>query len=204
MSHPNDARDPNPKQKKEPPVDGDPMDCPADMAQSIKSAASRRTSPAAPAPIVDAGDALERVTLDLLGEARDELADGLRDMFDEDDFGPELFGLIAAHDKQVVEEGREQAEVAVDLIDVEQNAEEDEVDEDGLCKWCKDDSGYREAAGVGDVDYKEKVKKAAAPLKGPQTKPEEPLEAPDFISLARKAAQAAARAASDMTHNTKA
>ena len=55
--------------------------------------------------------------------------------------------------------------------------EEEAYDDYDLSKWYKDDAGYREAAGVGDVDYKERVKKAAAPLKGPQTKPEEPVEA---------------------------
>ena len=77
--------------------------------------------------------------------------------------------------------------------------EEEEYD---LSKWYKDNAGYREAAGVGDVDYKERVEKAGAPLRGPQKRPEETIEAPDLISAVRKAVHVAARVAPDMTHNS--
>ena len=60
-------------------------------------------------------------------------------------------------------------------------------------------------AGVGHLDYGERGRRAA--LHGPLTKQDVPSgsgEAPDLISAAKQATQAAAIAASDMTHNTKA
>ena len=46
--------------------------------------------------------------------------------------------------------------------------------------------------------------KAAAPLTGPRTKPDPSLEPADFVSAARKAAQAAALAATEHSQNNKA
>ena len=74
-----------------------------------------------------------------------------------------------------------------------------------LTNGTKDDTGYTAAKGVGeDLGYQERVRRAAAPLFGPQSQPAEAFEAPDLISAARKAAQAAAMAASAMRQNTKA
>ena len=51
----------------------------------------------------------------------------------------------------------------------EAKGEEDDEGEDGdyLSGWYRTDRGFREAAGVGfdDLDYSERVRRAAAPLK---------------------------------------
>ena len=82
--------------------------------------------------------------------------------------------------------------------------DEDEVEGDGLGNWYQDETGYRDAGGVGDLGYKERLRLSAAPLKGSLTKPGVLLETPDPISAARKAAQVAVVAASEQTQNTKA
>ena len=88
---------------------------------------------------------------------------------------------------------------------------EDEGDEgDELSKWYKDDTVDFEVAGVGGLDYGKRVRGAAAPLNGPWSGPNAPgssadvREPPGLISAAKKAARAAAIAALDTTHNTKA
>jgi hypothetical protein len=88
----------------------------------------------------------------------------------------------------------------------EYDEEYDEVDDahDGLEQWRRTDTGYPDAVGVGDLGYGERVRKAAAPLKGPLTKIGHSLEPTDFVSAARKAAQAAAAAANEHSQNNKA
>ena len=49
--------------------------------------------------------------------------------------------------------------------------EGEEYEDDDVDKCYKDDTGYTAAKGVGDLDYQERVKRAAAPLFGPQSKP---------------------------------
>ena len=82
--------------------------------------------------------------------------------------------------------------------------DEDEVEGDGLGNWYQDETGSRDAGGIGDLGYKERFRRSAAPLKGSLTKPGVLLETPDPISAARKAAQVAVVAASEQTQNTKA
>jgi hypothetical protein len=72
--------------------------------------------------------------------------------------------------------------------------EEDYYEQDELDQWYHDEAGYPDAAGVGPIDYDERVRRAAAPLRGPQTMSDCPTGPTDFISAARKAAQAAATA----------
>ena len=79
-----------------------------------------------------------------------------------------------------------------------------------LDKWYKDDTKYREATGVGDLDYGERVQRATTLLFGMLARPNLPgkgaefQEPPELIPTTEKAAHAAAISASDMTHNTKA
>ena len=56
----------------------------------------------------------------------------------------------------------------------------------------------------GDYEEMERVRKAAAPLKGPQSMRGDPEDPKDILWAGQKAAQDAADAASDTTHNTKA
>ena len=53
------------------------------------------------------------------------------------------------------------------------------------------------------ADFMERAKRAAAPLKGPQTKLGDPDGPTDILWAPKKAAADAANAASDMTHNKK-
>ena len=71
-------------------------------------------------------------------------------------------------------------------------------------QWYHDETGYPEAAGVGPIDYAERVRHASAPLRGPQKTADCPTGPTDFISAARKAAQAAATAATEHSQNNKA
>ena len=88
--------------------------------------------------------------------------------------------------------------------DYEDWDEGDDYEEDDVDKWCRDDTGYTAAKGVGeDLGYRERVRRAAAPLFGPQSTPAAAFGAPDLITTARKAAQSAAIAASDMRTNAK-
>ena len=66
---------------------------------------------------------------------------------------------------------------------------------DNLDHWYRDETGYPDAAGVGAFYYDERVRRAAAPLKGPQTTTDSCTGPTDFVSAATKAAQAAATAA---------
>ena len=75
---------------------------------------------------------------------------------------------------------------------------------DNLDHWYRTDAGYPDAAGVETIDYDERVRRAAAPLRGPQTKADLFSGPTDFVSAARKAAQAAAAAATEHTQNNKA
>ena len=92
----------------------------------------------------------------------------------------------------------------------EWEGEDEEFECDDLDKWYKDDAGCCEAAGVGDLDYGERARRATTPLFGPLTRPNLPgsntevQEPPDLIPATNKAAHAATIAASYMTHNTKA
>jgi hypothetical protein len=86
--------------------------------------------------------------------------------------------------------------------DVDQGEEYYEPDE--LDHWYHDETGYPDAAGVGPIDYGERVRRASAPLQGPHTTSDCPTGPTDFISAARKAAQAAATAANEHSQNNKA
>ena len=81
-------------------------------------------------------------------------------------------------------------------------------DEDGLDAWSDADEGHAWAAGVSamfdETDFMERVKRAAAPLKGPEAKLGDPDRTKYILWAAKKAAEDAAHAASDMTHITKA
>ena len=50
----------------------------------------------------------------------------------------------------------------------------------------------------------DRVRRVVAPLTGPQTKPDASFEPTDFLSAARKAAQAAAAAVNEHNQNNKA
>ena len=81
---------------------------------------------------------------------------------------------------------------------------EEYYEQDELDQWYHDETGYPEAAGVGSIDYDERVRRASAPLRGPQTTTDGSTGPTDFISAARKAAQAAATAATEHSQNNKA
>ena len=70
-------------------------------------------------------------------------------------------------------------------------------------KRYRDDTGYREAAGVG-LDYSERVRRAAAPLSGPLHDHDGAVGAHDLVTTAKKAALGAALASSEASHRTKA
>ena len=75
----------------------------------------------------------------------------------------------------------------------EEGGEEEHEDEgDELGKWYKDDTGYREAVGVG-LEYSERVKRAAAPLSGPLHDRGDAVDAHDLVSAAKTAALVAVR-----------
>ncbi|MFM7986957.1 MAG: hypothetical protein ACKPKO_47350, partial [Candidatus Fonsibacter sp.] len=57
------------------------------------------------------------------------------------------------------------------------------------------------SAGVGELAYKERVNRAVAPPMGPKNPVREPS---DIVSVAKKAAQAAAIAASEHSQSNKA
>ena len=84
----------------------------------------------------------------------------------------------------------------------EEEGQEPEDENDELGKWYKDETGYREAAGVG-LEYSERVKRAAAPVSGPLHDRSDTVDADDLVSAAKKAALAAALASSEASHNTK-
>ena len=77
-----------------------------------------------------------------------------------------------------------------------------------LDAWSEVEEDYTEAAGVSamldGMVFMERVRKAAAPLKGPQSMRGDPEDPKDILWAGQKAAQDAANAASDTTHNTKA
>ena len=81
---------------------------------------------------------------------------------------------------------------------------DEDGEEDDLGQWYRDETGYPDAAGVGTIDYDERVRRASAPLRGPQTTTDGLTGTTDFISAARKAAQAAATAATEHSQNNKA
>ena len=56
---------------------------------------------------------------------------------------------------------------------------------DNLDHWYCTDVGYPEAAGVGTIDYDERVRRASALLRGPQTSTDGLTGPTDFISAAR-------------------
>ena len=90
--------------------------------------------------------------------------------------------------------------------DWEEWAEEGEEHEEGadeFNKWYKDETGYREVAGVG-LGYSERVKRAVAPLSGPVHDRGDAVEAHDLVSAAQKAALVATLASSESSHSTKA
>ena len=66
------------------------------------------------------------------------------------------------------------------------------------------DAGHPDAAGVGALDLDDRVRRAVAPLRGPLTKSDAFSGPTDFVSTARKAAQAAAAAATEHSQNSKA
>ena len=75
-----------------------------------------------------------------------------------------------------------------DLGEWEYDEEYEDCDQYNLEHWYEAETGHPEAAGVGDLDYGERVRKAVAPLQGPLTKPDSSHEPKDFVSAARKAA----------------
>jgi hypothetical protein len=77
-------------------------------------------------------------------------------------------------------------------------------EDDDVGQWYRDETGYPDAAGAGAIGYDERVRRAAAPLKGPQTATDSFTGPTDFVSAARKAAQAAATAATEHSQNNKA
>ena len=88
--------------------------------------------------------------------------------------------------------------------------EGEEYAEDGMDAWYDVEDGDAAAAGVSSFlneGYMERVRRVAAPLtpaKGSQSKPGDPDGPKDILWTAKKAAQDAANAASDTTHNAKA
>ena len=74
--------------------------------------------------------------------------------------------------------------------------DEEGGDGDDLGQWYREEVEDRDAVGVGDLDYGERVRRASAPMKGPQSKLDTSVDPQDFVSTARKAAQAIAMAAS--------
>ena len=84
------------------------------------------------------------------------------------------------------------------------NQEEEYYEQDELDQWYRDETGYPEVAGIGPIDYGERVRRASAPLRGPQKTTDGSTGPTDFISAARKAAQAAATAATEHSQNNKA
>ena len=81
--------------------------------------------------------------------------------------------------------------------------EYEENDQDDLEHWYRTETGHPEVVGVGDLDYGERVRTAVAPLTGPLTEPDFSQEPTDFVSAARKAAQAAALAATEHSQHNK-
>ena len=77
-------------------------------------------------------------------------------------------------------------------------------EDDDLGQWYRDETGYPDAAGVGTIDYDERVRRVAAPLRGPQTTTDSLTGPTDFMSAARKAAQAAATADTERSQYNKA
>ena len=77
-------------------------------------------------------------------------------------------------------------------------------EDDDLGQWYRDETGYPDAAGVGTIDYDDRVRRAAAPLRGPQATTDGSTGPTEFISAASKAAQAAAAAATEHAQNNKA
>ena len=73
-----------------------------------------------------------------------------------------------------------------------------------LDQWYRDETGYPDAAGVWAIDYDERARRASAPLKGLQTTTDSFAGPTDFVSAARKAAQAAATAATEHSQINKA
>ena len=84
------------------------------------------------------------------------------------------------------------------------DVEYEDYEPDGLERWYRAAKRHPEAAGVGDLVYGERVCPAAAPLTGPLTKSDLSQEPTDYVSAARKAAQAAAAAATEHSQNNKA
>ena len=85
----------------------------------------------------------------------------------------------------------------------EEEGQEPEDENDELGKWYKDETGYRETAGVG-LEYSERVRRAVAPLSGPLHDRGDTVDAHDLVSAATKAALVAALASSEASRTTKA
>ena len=75
---------------------------------------------------------------------------------------------------------------------------------DGLDQWYRTDAGHPDSVGVGALDYDERVCRVDAPLRGPSTRADAFSGPTDFVSAARKAAQAAVAAATEHNQNNKA
>ena len=92
----------------------------------------------------------------------------------------------------------------------EWEGEDEEFEGDDLDECYKDGAGHRETTGAGDLDCGERARRATTPLFGPSTRPNLPgnsaefQEPQDLAPTTKKAAHAAAIAASDMAQNTKA
>ena len=71
-------------------------------------------------------------------------------------------------------------------------------------QWYREEAEHRDAAGVGNLDYGERVRRASAPLQRPQSKLDTALGPSGCVSAARKAVQAAAMAACEHSQNNKA
>ena len=80
----------------------------------------------------------------------------------------------------------------------------DGQDGDDLDQWYRDVIGNTDAAGVGPIDFNERARREAAPLRGPRTFNDDLTGPTDFVSAARKAVQAAAAAANEHSQNNKA
>ena len=88
-----------------------------------------------------------------------------------------------------------------DLGEWDYDEEYEDCHQDDLEHWYRTETGHPEVVGVGDLDYGERVRTAVAPLTGPLTEPDFSQEPTDFVSAARKAAQAAALAATEHSQN---
>ena len=104
---------------------GPGMDFLADMAATIRNSNRPKGAQTPSGSSRQAEPHVQLAILDALGDDRDELFAHMADMFDEDDLGEELFGLVHENNEQVRTEDSEQALEEADIVEFEEPLEEE-------------------------------------------------------------------------------